>query len=143
MRENIRHYAEIAAPLNALKQTSSKEVVWTNEATRAFQLLKQAIKTAPMLSYFSDEQHLALSLDASTRGVGAVFFVSSSPEELPMAHNVVSFTKYILKTKTGSDSEQKFYYRKKKEICFCGLPKLPGLRSNATYAPKSLLLAFN
>ena len=63
----------IASPLHALLK---KDAIfhWSTECETAFQLLKQALVSAPVLAYpqFSSSNPFILETDASTKGLGAV-----------------------------------------------------------------------
>lgn len=67
----IAHFARIAAPLHALTR---KDVLfqWTTECQEAFQTLKAAITSSPVLAYPNFEADFVLETDASAQGLGAV-----------------------------------------------------------------------
>jgi len=69
-RRFIRNYATIAAPLtNMLKKDAFQ---WNDYATEAFQRLKQAITSQPVLALPNFNLPLKLETDASGSGIGAV-----------------------------------------------------------------------
>ena len=73
-RRYVRHFAEVAAPLFKLTQ---KDVLfaWSPEAQSAFDQLKSALTTAPVMAFpqFGDDAgEFTLDCDASDEGVGAV-----------------------------------------------------------------------
>jgi len=70
-RRFIRNFGDIAHPLTAL---TSKNVSWswTDECEHAFQHLKTALITAPVLTYPEFSKPFQLLCDASTTGVGVV-----------------------------------------------------------------------
>lgn len=67
----MKSFAEIAAPLHKL--CSKREMFeWTSECQAAWELLKNHLTSAPILSYPSPEKEFILDTDASNRGIGAV-----------------------------------------------------------------------
>ncbi|TPX52112.1 hypothetical protein PhCBS80983_g06523, partial [Powellomyces hirtus] len=60
----IEHYAEIAAPLSAL-QSVKATFIWTLEHHVAFEALKRAIISAPVLATFDPDNHIYVYTDAS------------------------------------------------------------------------------
>lgn len=70
-RRFIADFSAIAAPLTRLIK---KEVrwTWTDSEERAFQQLKQALTTAPVLACPDFARPFTLQTDASTHGLGAV-----------------------------------------------------------------------
>ena len=73
-RRYIHHFADIAAPLNALTQ-KGVPFIWTKDCTEAFNTLKEHLVHAPVLSYpcfDQDSSQFILQTDASAVGLGAV-----------------------------------------------------------------------
>ena len=73
-RRYIYHFAEVAAPLYNLTQAGAL-YVWSPECQQAFQGLKDALTTAPVLAYpqfNADAKPFILHTDASDNGVGTV-----------------------------------------------------------------------
>ncbi|KAK3538562.1 hypothetical protein QTP86_006724 [Hemibagrus guttatus] len=71
-RRFIRGYSSVTSPLTNLLRNKPKTLVWTPAATHAFQTLKQAFTTAPLLVHPDPELPFIVEVDASTTGVGAV-----------------------------------------------------------------------
>ncbi|KAK3515288.1 hypothetical protein QTP70_013484 [Hemibagrus guttatus] len=71
-RRFIRGYSSVTSPLTNLLRNKPKTLVWTPAATHAFQMLKQAFTTAPLLVHPDPELPFIVEVDASTTGVGAV-----------------------------------------------------------------------
>ena len=80
-RKFVKGFSEIARPLHSLysvpkkgrleKRTSVVEH-WTPECQQAFDTLKEALTTAPVLGYADFQREFFVEMDASTRGLGAV-----------------------------------------------------------------------
>ena len=72
-RRFIPNFATIASPLVALtRKECPRKVVWTLECTEAFDRLKKALASPPLLGYPLREGHFYVSTDASDCGTGAV-----------------------------------------------------------------------
>lgn len=62
----------ITAPLTSLLKGKPKVLHWTPEAEQAFQTLKEAFTTAPLLQHPNPEKRFIVEVDASTTGVGTI-----------------------------------------------------------------------
>ncbi|XP_048039405.1 uncharacterized protein LOC125264212 [Megalobrama amblycephala] len=71
-RRFIKGYSSIAHPLTSLLRNQPKSLSWTPAATNAFNQLKEAFTTAPLLVHPDPEKQFIVEVDASTTGVGAV-----------------------------------------------------------------------
>jgi hypothetical protein len=60
----------VAAPLTALLKREAFK--WTDEAVEAFQLLKRALMTAPLLQMPDFDRRFVIDCDASGTGFGTV-----------------------------------------------------------------------
>jgi hypothetical protein len=69
-RQFIVGYGEVTTPLTVLLKREAFK--WTMEAEEAFQLLKQALMTAPLLQMPDFEKRFIIACDASGSGFGAV-----------------------------------------------------------------------
>ena len=85
-RRFVKNYADIARPLTNLTKKNAK-FEWTEEHEQAFESLKQALTSAPVLAHFRDDYPTEVHSDASDLGVGAVL-VQRSPDggEHPIAY---------------------------------------------------------
>lgn len=70
-RRFVAGFSQIVAPLFAL-QRKNVEFQWTIDCQKAFDMLKQRLTTAPVLSYSLFEQPFLLATDASENVLGAV-----------------------------------------------------------------------
>ncbi len=70
-RRYIPGFSTVAAPLTNLTR-QGVNLVWDDACEGAFQTLKAALVTAPILPYPTREGHFVLSTDASDVGIGAV-----------------------------------------------------------------------
>uniref|UniRef100_A0A8C1XXR9 ribonuclease H n=1 Tax=Cyprinus carpio TaxID=7962 RepID=A0A8C1XXR9_CYPCA len=67
----IQNYSSITNPLTSLLRNKPMSLSWTPAATEAFNSLKEAFTTAPLLVH-PDPNRPFIEVDASTTGVGAV-----------------------------------------------------------------------
>ena len=71
-RRFIRNFSIIVAPITSLLRGNPKRIVWNSQAERAFQNLKEAFTSAPILKHPDPQQPFVVEVDASETGVGAV-----------------------------------------------------------------------
>ena len=76
-RRFVRHYASIAEPLTSLLKTNA--FCWNERALEAFQALKTAMTTLPVLGIPNFDQTFEVTTDASNSAVGAVLSQQSHP----------------------------------------------------------------
>ena len=76
-RKFIANYGVIAAPLTALMKKEAFR--WSANATEAFNALKMALTTAPVLQLPDFSQEFVVDCDASGTGFGAVLHQSQGP----------------------------------------------------------------
>ena len=76
-RKFVRHYGMIAKPLtNMLKQGNFS---WTTESTAAFNTLKQALATTPVLALPDFSTEFVIETDTSSVGIGVVLCQKGHP----------------------------------------------------------------
>ena len=91
-RRFIPNFSKIASPLQSLT-CKDVQFVWTEECARAFQILKEKLTSAPVLSYPTFEKSFILETDASMEGLGAVLFQSQDDGLLhPVTYDSCSLT---------------------------------------------------
>ena len=104
-RKFIPNFSQIAKPLTNLTKKSVR-FKWDKDCQRAFQLLKEKLVSAPVLSYpVRDGGKFTLDIDASDFAMGAVLSQEQNGEERVIA--------YASKTLS---SEQQNYCATKKEL---------------------------
>jgi len=81
----IPNYASIASPIFDLLRKGVK-FLWTDETQDAFDQLKNALSTAPVLVNPDYQKHFFIRCDASNQGVGSVLYqLSEDEQECPIA----------------------------------------------------------
>jgi hypothetical protein len=76
-RKFVKNYALIAKPLTAF--LTKKGFLWTEQATLAFNQLKQAMVSTPVLALPNFEQPFSVETDACDTGIGAVLTQGNHP----------------------------------------------------------------
>lgn len=77
-RRFVQHFGMLAKPLTELLK-KGQLFVWTNTTEQAFQTLKQALTTAPVLTLPNFDKPFVLETDASDKGIGAVLQQDGHP----------------------------------------------------------------
>ena len=94
LRQHVRHFADLTAPLEAVKL--SKDLVWTEHLTASFEATKAALMRAPFLQYPDYSRPFHIATDASNAGVGGVLYQPSAPDEQVTATNIVAICSKVL-----------------------------------------------
>ncbi|XP_075427356.1 uncharacterized protein LOC142466384 [Ascaphus truei] len=79
--EFIHNFSTIALPITALTKKGADLTTWSPKAIEAFEFLKKAFVTAPILRHPDTSLPFTLEVDASDVGAGAVLSQRSTPQE--------------------------------------------------------------
>lgn len=86
-RRFVPHFSSLAAPLTDLtKSRLADRILWTEETEKAFQELKEALCSGPVLVTPDFSKPLIVQTDASETGVGAVLSQLQEGEEHPITY---------------------------------------------------------
>jgi hypothetical protein len=115
-RKFIKGFAGICDPLNRLLQ-KSEDFIWSVECNQAFQTLKHALSSAPILSYPMENGIFTLDTGASGRSIGAVLSQLQSGKErvIGFASRTVTVTGIFLLSQEHSQRDQIYVFK----ILFC------------------------
>ena len=133
-RKFISNFSKTANPLHALLQkprtkgsNSKVKVTWNEDCEVAFQSLKHALSTTPVLAFADFSKPFILEIDTSLEGIGAVL-----NQEIDGKKKVVAYASRGLK---GSERNMKGYSSRKLELL--------GLKWAVTEKFRSYLLGAN
>jgi hypothetical protein len=90
LRGYVRHFADLAAPLDALRNVSAKNFYWGSDQQVAFDRLKHAIGHAPASNFPDYTKPFAIAVDSSITGIGAVLYQPKNPTDLPSVDNIIN-----------------------------------------------------
>ena len=85
-RRFVRGFSNIANPLNALTK-KNVPFVWTVACAEAFDKLKRALVSAPILAYPNFREPFLLFVDASSTGIGFTLAQIQNGKEVVIAYN--------------------------------------------------------
>jgi hypothetical protein len=112
IRDSIRDFAKITAPLNLMLHNYSKakakrkQLVWNDESDLAFTTLRQKIHECPLLWFIDDTSPIILYTDASDYGIGAYLCQVVDGEERPIGF----LSKSLVREQSRWDTAQKEGY---------------------------------
>ena len=86
----IAGYAQLAFPLYRL--TGMKPFIWGQEQQAAFDALKKALKTPPVLALPTPDGEFVLDTDASSEAIGAELSHIQDGQERPIAYGSLSLS---------------------------------------------------
>ena len=84
-RKFVEGYAKMASPLNNLMK-KNRRFIWTDECEEAFNKLKQALASPPILGLPNDEDVMILDTDACESSIGAVLSQVQNGQEKVIAY---------------------------------------------------------
>ncbi|UYV84707.1 K02A2.6-like, partial [Cordylochernes scorpioides] len=84
-RRFIENFAEKAAPLHGVLKKDNK-FMWNSDQQDAFDSLKKALMSEPVLAYFEEQLPTELHTDASGYGIGAVLVQINNGKERPVGY---------------------------------------------------------
>ena len=103
-RRFIPNFATIASPLTQMYRDPKNTLIeWTTERQQAFDTLKKALTTAPVLAYPCRDEPFFLSTDASDDGIGAVLEQEQTQEDGSRKRVVIAYA-----SKSLSRSQRKY-----------------------------------
>ena len=85
-RRFVKGFARIAGPLNVLTKKGVK-FGWTEACSDAFDKLKRALVSAPILAYPNFKEELLLFVDASSTGIGFTLAQKQNGKEVVIVYN--------------------------------------------------------
>ena len=91
-RQFVPKFAVIARPLHKLTERGLT-FVWDDSCQSAFDMLKEALITSPILSYPQEECMFVIDADASNDGMGAVLSQVQGGEEKVISYYSKTFSK--------------------------------------------------
>ena len=114
LRDHIRHYADLAAPLEAVKK--EKVIQWDDKLKRHWQLWKRAFSTAPIISFPNPEKRFVLATDASQTGIGGILYQPDDDNDTITKDNIVAITSKQL---NGSQRNYPVYKKELWGVVYC------------------------
>ncbi|UYV84377.1 hypothetical protein LAZ67_X001970 [Cordylochernes scorpioides] len=84
-RRFIENFAEKAAPLHEVLKKDNK-FMWNSDQQDAFDSLKKALMSEPVLAYFEEQLPTELHTDASGYGIGAILVQINDGKERPVGY---------------------------------------------------------
>ncbi|KAK3562595.1 hypothetical protein QTP86_002072 [Hemibagrus guttatus] len=100
-RRFIRRYSSITSPLTSLLRNKPRSLTWNPAASQAFNTLKTAFTTAPLLVHPNPDLPFIVEVDASTTGVGAV--LSQQQGNPPVLHPCAFFSRKLSPAEANYD----------------------------------------
>jgi hypothetical protein len=102
-RKFIRDYSKIATPLTNIAKTG-QEFKWEKEQGKAFETLKEAFTTAPVLRLYDPKRPIIIETDASDYAIGACL---NQLDEEGRAHPVLYFSRKLIPAEINYDVHDK------------------------------------
>jgi len=102
-RRFIRDYSKITTPLSSLTR-KEKEWEWGDKQQEAFDTLKTAMITEPILQHFDPERAVTIEMDASDYAIGAI---CSQPDDYGILHPVAYYSRKLKDPERNYDIHDK------------------------------------
>lgn len=114
LRDHIRHYADLTAPLEKVKKM--KEIVWSDELNQSWLAIRRAFATAPFLQFPDFTKRFAIATDASQTGIGGVLYQPDDDEDTITKDNIVAIV-----SKQLNESQRRYPVYKKElwAVIYC------------------------
>ena len=111
-RDFIRNQSTIVRPLHALltNYQRTKRIVWTPEATSAFNEIKEQVSKCTTIHFISDTAPITLHTDASDYGIGGYLFQTIDGKDYPVAFVSKSLSGSQLRWSTIQKEAYAIYY---------------------------------
>lgn len=131
-RRFIPRYATIATPLtNLIKKNLPNCVAWKEETEDAFQLLKDILRSDPVLQAPDFSQEFTVQVDTSNTGLRAVLAQGKGEAGRPI----------LFISRKLSDQERRYATVEKEALALSGPSSIPGTTYSGVGSP-SLLTMF-
>ena len=88
LRDHIRYYADITAPFEKMKRTTS--IDWTPLLEQQWDVVKRAFATAPFLTFPDFSKRFVVATDASQTGIGGILYQPADDANTITATNIVA-----------------------------------------------------
>ena len=87
-RQFIKNFSELAAPLTELtkKGQRNQDIKWGESQEKAFNQLRQALVSKPLLKMVKISKPFTLQVDASDLGIGAIVLQEENGKKVPVAY---------------------------------------------------------
>jgi len=102
-RRFIRDYSKITMPLSSLTR-KEKAWEWGDKQQEAFETLKEAMITEPILQHFDPERAVTIEMDASDYAIGAI---CSQPDDKGILHPVAYYSRKLKDPERNYDIHDK------------------------------------
>jgi len=99
----IRDYSKITMPLSSLTR-KEKAWEWGDKQQEAFEMLKEAMITEPILQHFDLERAITIETDVSDYAIGAI---CSQPDEKEILHPVAYYSRKLKDPERNYDIHDK------------------------------------
>ena len=115
----IRNYSEIARPLFSAANRKLKRFTWTPECQAAFETLRTALISAPVMAYPRREGNFILDTDASAFAIGAVLSQRQKDDDGVEHERVIAYS-----SRTLEGREQRYCTRRRELLAIVHFVKV-------------------